>query len=522
MRSGLVKRYDRGELEPAEKLANGWLRVQGRTARVGVLVYSDGDGQERRELVLPEELFQAESIKSACMVPVTNGHPAALLDATTARVHQVGNVGESFRPIGDYLGATFLITDGETVHAIEAGRRELSWGYECRIDPPEASLIPRWGTHDGIQRDRMYNHLAIVDEARAGPRAKLRLDSGAARMLGSAAERERDTERPMPIQIKIGDHRFDASEASASLIQQALDRELEALRGRADGSAKELDAAKAATDKIQRNLDAYRVRGNAFRDGLAVIIDAMKSRFVACDECGDSPHGKGMVSDGSGNPVKCGYCDGLGKFRFHDAIRSLPAAPDEEGHPDDDLAEVEGAMADGLAREGAGEEALEKGANAEHKDAAAIKAARKKRADARTAATQKRAESRTRIDARNAQGRASMLMIAAQHLGADHKLDAKSDLDIARSVVGKLAPHVQMVGLDAGSIWLLYRTELARVAAQGVRPDALSASDHLRAAVASGQVAAARAGSASMTLADARSQRDALHSDAWKRATPAK
>jgi len=172
-----VVRTDFGELRPAERLENGWLRVDGYAARTGILEYSNG-ASVRRELVLPEELFDPESMASVHMVPVTEEHPDKLLDAETTRAHQVGQVGEHVRAVDHLLAVPILITHADTVRAIETGqRRELSLGYTCELDPADPSLFTTWGEHDAIQRRRRGNHLAVVSAARAGAEARLRLDS---------------------------------------------------------------------------------------------------------------------------------------------------------------------------------------------------------------------------------------------------------------------------------------------------------------------------------------------------------
>ena len=72
-----VRRFDVGTLRPAERLGNGWLRVDGLTARVGILVYEDGSGAQRRELVL--KLVVLEHRVHPSLVVVKQGfraHPA--------------------------------------------------------------------------------------------------------------------------------------------------------------------------------------------------------------------------------------------------------------------------------------------------------------------------------------------------------------------------------------------------------------------------------------------------------------
>ena len=74
-----------------------------------------------------------------------------------------------------HIISNLLITDKKTVNDIKEKRKnELSLGYTV-------DLVTESGTYNGepydcIQTNIKYNHLAIVDEARAGPEARIALD----------------------------------------------------------------------------------------------------------------------------------------------------------------------------------------------------------------------------------------------------------------------------------------------------------------------------------------------------------
>lgn len=546
-----VQRFDRGTLRPAERLENGWMRVDGYTARVGVLEYQHGDGNVRRELVLPEELFNADSIASARMVPVTNGHPRELLDDQTAREHQVGSVGEALRADGDYLRAPLMLTDRDAVRAVDNGRSELSWGYQCTLHPPDDTLVSRWGAHDGIQRGRRYNHLALVDDARAGSGARLRLDSRTACMVAcSATPPER--ENGMNAYVKIGSQRYDVSEAGAPLLQQVIDQDLIEQRKRADAA----EAAKADGDKKmaawKKRWDALRARAAKFARGVKAHLDAMKARMMSCDECDGTGYvakdGKTMFAKRQaalkkagggdqaeaerramfaalaekGDAAPCSYCDGTGTVRMHDAIRAMSAA--EDMHPEEDLEEMgeeceeeaEAFEESDSDRESPEEEKLERAANPEHKDQ------QHKRGDARAKAAARRDESLRRAACRRAASRAALLHQAERHLGAEEHYDGKSDLEVQRAVLARLAPHLKLDEMNEAAVDLLYRTELARLDGDAGPQREPTASDRVRGAVA-GSNGGARSLPANpdAALAEARARRDEAMANAWRRDKPA-
>lgn len=482
-----VQRFDRGTLAPPVRLDNGWLRVEGRTARIGILEYDNPDGSLRRELVLPEELFAPASLDSGRMVPVVNTHPlAGLLDSASARFHQVGSVGENLRPDAEYLVAPLMITDGETVKAVEGGRCELSWGYDCELDPANPALVAKFGAHDGIQRKRIYNHLALVDAARAGAGARIRLDAAGNAQHGfatpsaaviplDASQSEKST---MPVTIRIDGHAYNTDDPA---LQQVIDRQLATLRSDGEKAIKiEKDRADAATAKLGH------AHANALHRGAIIVsmlgrFDAMKAKMIGCDECG----GAGKVQSDGAEMAKCDYCDGKGSVRMHDAIKAAPPAP---GADDPEAEEPEDAADPGMVpddkiddvdpdnkKQNAAIHLKTGNVHDNPSGDAARKDAAKRRADAR----KRRADSMARVVERAAKARAALLVEAGGHLGADVKLDGKAVGEIKALVVAKLAPHVKLDGLGAAEVALLYTVETGRVAK--ARADAPSASDMVRA-----------------------------------------
>ncbi len=463
-----------GELAKPERTPEGWLRVDGHTARTGILEYDQPDGSVVRELVLPEELFDADSMASARMVPVTNQHPDKLLDAQTAKAHQVGSVGENIRPDGSLLAASMMITDAATVAAIEAGGTGLSWGYDCVVAPPDLSLVATWGEHNGIQRKRRYNHIASNVLPRAGDQARIRLDSdGNARApfggsAGPVVEPKvpvapAKTENPA-MKIKLRKHHLDASEANSSIVQEAIDRELAESDSRCDAADKAKTAAEQERDSIKARLDGFKASVAASYKRLRARLDAMKARMMGCDECG----GSGKVMDAAGAEAKCDYCDGAGALRMHEMVKGMaPAA--EDALPDDDMV----AMGDDLSGEPASEEAQEKAANPAHDDPKASEKADAKKARKADCATarKRRLDSMARTADRRSRSRAALLSEAGKHVDSA-EIAAKSDHEIRLAVVTKLAPHVDASKMDAASVGVLYASETARAKAEAPNPSA--------------------------------------------------
>jgi hypothetical protein len=112
------RRFD-GELAPPVRMPNGWLKVEGKIARVGLQEYENDDGTMHMELRLPEEVFSPESMKSFQMVPVTNTHPPAMLDSLNTASYAKGYTGENVRALDEtWVGAPIMVTDSPTIQQV--------------------------------------------------------------------------------------------------------------------------------------------------------------------------------------------------------------------------------------------------------------------------------------------------------------------------------------------------------------------------------------------------------------------
>ena len=167
---------DREDGVLAEKTPEGFLRVDARLTRTGVFEYSDGD-RSWGELRTEEEVFSEDSIRSFDLAVVTDDHPEAFVSAETVRDVQVGHVGTDVRRDGDHLVASLVITDSETIRAIEGGKRELSCGYTARVIQ-DSGVTDDGTSFHARQTTIRGNHVAIVDRGRAGPSCRIVLERG--------------------------------------------------------------------------------------------------------------------------------------------------------------------------------------------------------------------------------------------------------------------------------------------------------------------------------------------------------
>jgi len=289
-----VLRFDLSTLAAPKKLAHGMMRVEGKISRVGTQDYVRDDGSIRRELRLEEDVFNDDAIESFALSPLTLDHPPGPVTANNVRQYQVGHLGEKLRRDGDYLVAPIMITDAVAIAAVNRGKNQLSCGYSCTLDETPGEH-PVFGKYDAVQRGLSGNHVAIVDAARAGPEARMRLDAaGNAQICVAEAtlviSAQVPKEKKSMTQLKVGKLQFEVADAN---IQAAVDQEIAAAKHSAESDRARADAAEKKLSHVEGE-----------KDVLSAKLDADK--MIKCDEC----DGTGKLEDES----KCENCDGEGEY----------------------------------------------------------------------------------------------------------------------------------------------------------------------------------------------------------------
>jgi hypothetical protein len=284
-----VKRFDTGYVlgdETAramaskfEKTPEGFLKGRAVLTSVGVFTYKRADGTTVAELRLPEEVFSAETMNSMNGKPITNNHPASLVTADNAKALQVGSIGANpsswvdswslmskeklqggtVNSDGIHVANDLLITDGATIDEIIAGKRALSMGYTCDIE--DKSGIWAGVEYNAVQRNIKYNHLAIVDKARAGDAAVIHLDSADAVQVENKNTIRRNTMDLKKINLDGVEYEGEPKLVEAYAANKKRADEAEALlktkeaEWKAD-SASKLSAMEADRDTQKERADA--------------------------------------------------------------------------------------------------------------------------------------------------------------------------------------------------------------------------------------------------------------------------
>ena len=116
-----------------------------------------------------DEVFKPAAVASFEGKPVTDDHPPVGVDASNYASYTKGTVQNVRRGSGadsDNLICDLVVYDAALIAKIDAGKREISCGYECKYIERDD------GTY--CQMDIIGNHVAVVEEGRAGHDVSIR------------------------------------------------------------------------------------------------------------------------------------------------------------------------------------------------------------------------------------------------------------------------------------------------------------------------------------------------------------
>ncbi len=234
----------------------GYLTGQARVARVGIQSYQDGEGGIRREFRPVGEVFSADAIASFRNMPVTMGHPQeGLVTADNAKRLSVGHVGENIRPDGEWLVMPITITDAETIEQIANGVVELSGGYMADLDESAGEYDGE--VYDAVQRNIRGNHVAVVQQARAGEMARLNLDAAGAVQIIPEKQTRVDDMSDKSVTVRVDGIEYEVS-PEVERHMTRVDEQVTALTTERDQAKADAETSKAKADEAVAELEKLR------------------------------------------------------------------------------------------------------------------------------------------------------------------------------------------------------------------------------------------------------------------------
>ncbi|EYR81395.1 DUF2213 domain-containing protein [Shinella sp. DD12] len=159
------------------RTADGYLVAEARSVRTGIQLYAGHEvGKPEKAVVRvyrpADQVFAADSLQSFTHAPVTMDHPAEAVTADNWKQLAVGEVSTAAKKDGEWVHLPLILKDAAAIQAVETGKRELSAGYTCELVWGDG-VAPDGQAYDAQQSNIKINHLAIVDRARAGSKARI-------------------------------------------------------------------------------------------------------------------------------------------------------------------------------------------------------------------------------------------------------------------------------------------------------------------------------------------------------------
>lgn len=304
--------------------AEGFLTGDAIVTRTGVFQYINNDGTIRHELRHPDDVFNADSLESLKLKPVTDNHPPELVNSDNAELYSIGSTGESVTIDENSVAIKFSVHRKDAIKKVALGKRELSLGYNLDLEE-EA------GVWDGVpythrQKNIRYNHLAIVDQARAGRMARINMDGFAVQLHHEEEDKSMTDKEMQTVNLDGLTYRADAEVAKAYekavLSEKQARNDAEALQGQVDELKAQIEAIKA-THNDQAMAQAVAERVALLETAKRVInVDALQgSSDRLIKETVIKAKHEALNLDGKS--------DDYVNARFDALIESLPSVEDE-------------------------------------------------------------------------------------------------------------------------------------------------------------------------------------------------
>lgn len=294
-----------GLIKPVTRTDEGFLVGKFPVTNVGVFTYRRPDGTVRRELRLPEEVFNRDSLDTLRGKPLTLLHPSkGKVNPDNVQELSVGTTGERMDTDAYRVYAPITIQRKDGIDSVTTGQTMgLSCGYRCDIEEKSGKWMG--SEYDAIQRNIRYNHLALVPSARAGDDAYIRMDgeditldisnSGSSFPNSRAAQpnTKNTKDNPMLKQIRLDGVDYEAEAAVITAYTKATERadaaDAAVVSAKAEAQ-KALDTLQARLDAADEEKKALQVRLDAAPSDVAALVNAgvatRLSILAACERAG--------------------------------------------------------------------------------------------------------------------------------------------------------------------------------------------------------------------------------------------
>jgi hypothetical protein len=308
-----LRRIDSISIDQTYYTDEGYLVDHPIVTTCGIFEYKNDDGSTRRELRLPENVFDEKSLESYKGKPIIITHDAGEVDKENVHREQIGTIMSKGYRDGDNVRCEIIIHD---TNALErCGLKELSLGYS--LDTDDTPGVYKGEKYDCIQKNIEINHLALVGEARAGEAARLNIDGkdddvqilkgGKVIMYKPNAKGRRadDGAELSPEEMEAAIALFKAQQAASQATGEGTDGEEDPEETPTEGQEEE----KSPVDKVRENIDRRDSEGEGMdpeeiiaeqKADLDTLLEEIDKLQASSDMNGDE--GEEDNPEGEGSP----------------------------------------------------------------------------------------------------------------------------------------------------------------------------------------------------------------------------
>lgn len=269
MDEGEESRVDTIRLDASKmrRTPQGGVKLPGALTKVGVFRYTRKDGTVVREYRPAAEVFHKDSLASLEDAPVTDLHPAVMVDTANYKSLAKGHV-RDVRQDGRHAMAEVVVQDGDLANKIlNRERTDISCGYKCRLDNSPGSFEGQ--AYDVIQTNIRYNHVATLPygTGRQGTDVALRFDAC-----------NNETQDNITMNFRLDGKDYDLSDATQKAAYEA------ALKAKDEANTAALAAEKTRADAEKTRADAEKTRADgaqAAHDMVAAELKPLKAAKIA-------------------------------------------------------------------------------------------------------------------------------------------------------------------------------------------------------------------------------------------------
>ncbi len=157
--------YDNFTVDGVRRTSDGYLAAFARVARTGIQTYKGSElGRPDLERVRvyrpPDEVFNADAMRSFAHRPVTLKHPSVPVTQKNWKKYSGGMTGDEVVRDGEYVRVPMVMMDQALIDAYEKdGVKELSMGYSTDIKWV-TGVTDSGEAYDAVQTAIRGNHLA--------------------------------------------------------------------------------------------------------------------------------------------------------------------------------------------------------------------------------------------------------------------------------------------------------------------------------------------------------------------------